>query len=304
MKTLKRIGLVALLAGAVSFSAAAEEPVACPDNAAQVMYKVSEALPGATTMEQVSNGYNYTANYAAACPEDAYTQYFVALSFSRLAEKIADPGQQFQLMSAAIAALHIYDAAWKNLSPDLMWTMPVKPEDGPDIRVFTGTNSKTLLEGKLVPMVVGFEANGMFHDMISSGAQKTEAPCPWRRPEMAIAEASGHVIGHHKIAGYFYANDELPNIMGSAYRLEFLQAACPDARKGIVYQFAMLYADAAEGADDLGMDDVAADYATDAIAQYEIFRSLAGDTSADRTKLNAADLVLKSLRKLAPESAD
>ncbi len=304
MKTLKRMGLVALLAGAVSFSAAAEEPVTCPDTAAQVMYQVSEALPGATTMEQVSNGYNYTANYAAACPEDAYTQYFVALSFSRLAEKIADPGQQFQLMSAAIAALHIYDAAWKNLSPDLMWTMPVKPEDGPDIRVFTGTNSKTLLEGKLVPMVVALEAKGLFHDMISGGAQKTETPCPWRRPEMAIAEASGHVIGQHRLAQYYYANDQLPNIMGSAYRLEFLAAACPDAHKDIVYQFATLYADAAEVADDIGMNDVAADYATDAITQYEVFRGLAGDTSADRTKLNAADMTVKSLQKMTPEAAE
>jgi len=304
MKTLRQIGLVALLAGSVSFSAAAEEPVACPDNAAQVMYQVSEALPGATTMEQVSNGYNYTANYAAACPEDAYTQYFVALSFSRLAEKIADPGQQFQLMSASIAALHIYDAAWENLNRDLMWTMPANPETGLPVRVFAGTNSKTLLENKLVPMVVAFEASGMIHDMISGKGRTEESPCPWHRPDMAIAEASGHVIGQHRLAQYSYANEQLPNIMGSANRLEFLAAACPVARKDIVYQSAVLYADTAELADDIGMDDVAADYATDAIAQYEIFRSLAGDTGADRTKLNAADLMLKSLRKLAPESAD
>jgi hypothetical protein len=304
MKTLRQIGLVALLAGSVSFSAAAEEPVACPDNAAQVMYQVSEALPGATTMEQVSNGYNYTANYAAACPEDAYTQYFVALSFSRLAEKIADPGQQFQLMSASIAALHIYDAAWENLNRDLMWTMPANPETGLPVRVFAGTNSKTLLENKLVPMVVAFEASGMIHDMISGKGRTEESPCPWHRPDMAIAEASGHVIGQHRLAQYSYANEQLPNIMGSANRLEFLAAACPVARKDIVYQSAVLYADTAELADDISIDDSAAGYASDAITQYELFRSLANDTAADRSKLALADTALKQMRQMAPDTAE
>ena len=200
MNKLKQIGLVALLAGAVSFSAAAEEAVACPNNAAQAMYQVSEALPGATTMEQVSNGYNYTVSYAAACPEDAYTQYFVALSFYRLAEKIADPGQQFQLMSAAIAALHIYDAAWETLNPDLIWTMPVKPENGPDITVFTGTGSTSLLESKLVPMVVVFEAGGLFHDMISGKGQTEESPCPWHRQYRPSSSATARRACAHLFA--------------------------------------------------------------------------------------------------------
>lgn len=302
MKTFKQIGLVALLACAVSFHAAAEEAVACPDNAAEAMYQVSEALPGATTMEQVSNGYNYTASYAAACPEDAYTQYFVALSFYRLAEKIADPGQQFQLMSAAIDALHVYDAAWENLNRDLMWTMSANPETGLPVRVFTGTNSKSLLEDTLVPMVIGFEASGMFHDMISGKGQTDESPCPWHRPDMAIAEARGHVIGQHKLAQYYYQAEQLPNIMGSVGRLEFLAAACPDARKDIVYQTAVLYADTAELADDI--DGSAADYASDAITQYELFRSLANDTAADRSKLALADTALKQMRQLVPDTAE
>nr|WP_321360706.1 hypothetical protein [uncultured Hyphomonas sp.] len=304
MNKLKQIGLVALLAGAVSFSAAAEEAVACPNNAAQAMYQVSEALPGATTMEQISNGYNYTASYAAACPEDAYTQYFVALSFYRLAEKIADPGQQFQLMSAAIAALHIYDAAWENLNPDLIWTMPVKPENGPDIRVFTGTRSTSLLESKLVPMVVVFEAGGLFHDMISGKGQTEESPCPWHRPEMAIAEARGHVIGQDTFVQYYSSGDQLPNIMGSADRLKFLAAACPNVRKQIVFESATLYAHAAKTAYDFNIDDSAADYAADAITQYELFRSLANDTAADRSKLTLVDNALKRMREMAPETAE
>jgi len=304
MKTLKQIGLIALLAGAADFSAAAEEAVACPNNSAQAMYQVSEALPGATTMEQVSNGYSYTTSYANACPEDAYAQYFVALSFYRLAEKIADPGQQFQLMSAAIAALHIYDAAWENLNRDLIWTMPVEPGNGPDITVFTGTKSTSLLESKLVPMVVVFEAGGLFHDIMSGKGQTEESPCPWHRPEMAIAEARGHVVGQDTFVQYYATGDQLPNIMGSADRLEFLATACPNARKQIVFESATLYAHAAKTAYDFNIDGSAAGYASDAITQYELFRSLAKDTAADRSKLALADTALKQMRQLVPDTAE
>ena len=302
MNRLKQVGLAVLLAGAVSLGAAAEEPAACPENAAEVMYQVSEALLNAQTVEQASNGYGYATSYAAACPEDAYTQYFAALSFSLLAERLSDPGSKFQVMSAAIDALHIYDAAWENLNRDLIWTMPVEPGNGPDIRVFTGTRSTLLLEDTLVPIVIGFDASGMFHDMLYGKGQTEESPCPWHRPDMAIAEARGHVIGQRKLAQYYYEAEQLPNIMGSAGRLEFLAAACPDARKDIVYQSAVLYADTAELADDI--DGSAAGYASDAITQYELFRSLANDTAADRSKLTATDLMLKSLRKLAPETAE
>jgi hypothetical protein len=205
-------------------------------------------------------------------------------------------------MSAAIDALHIYDAAWENLNPDLMWTMSANPETGLPVRVFTGTNSKSLLEDTLVPMVISFDASGMFHDMLYGEGQTEESPCPWHRPDMAIAEARGHVIGQHRLAQYYYAAGQLPNIMGSADRLEFLAAACPDARKDIVYQSAVLYADTAELADDI--DGSAADYASDAITQYELFRSLAKDTAADRSKLALADTALKQMRQLAPDTAE
>ena len=66
----------------------------------------------------------------------------------------------------------------------------------------------------------------------------------------------------------------------------------------------VLYADAAEMADDISIDDSAAGYASDAITQYELFRSLANDTAADRSKLALADTALKQMRQMAPDTAE
>lgn len=301
MKLLKTACL-ALLAGMIGHRTFAQETPACPDTAETAMYETAKALEWVTDNGALSQGYSQAAAYAGACQDRPVVQFFVAQSFYYIARKLQDPAQQFQLTTAAIHAIRQYDV--HATDSDGTWDTGQKREDGSAMTVEIGPGASTLLGEVLVPQIIWFEANGMFHEFVSGKGRSPEGPCPWQDARFAVAEAGGHVQGHEQTAPYFYGEGRIPNIMGSVGRIRYLQSVCPNARKGLASQLGLLYAQTARGADSIGRDEGAATYAGHAAEQYEAFRAIAVTDGTSSARIAATDRIIEEMKELAGGTAE
>ena len=295
MKIFQMAGL-ALLAGTMAFSAAAQEPpAACPADAEAQAYQASKGLEWVIQQEDLNREAGVAINLADACPDRPFVQYFSARSFFFILRKIGDPAGQFQYLAAATNALRAYDAT---APEDRVWKPGLTAEDGSDISVDTISAAKSMLAVDLVPLVVRFEAGGMFHEFVSYEGHKPGNPCPWKTAELAVAEAAGYPDGFDQIDEFFYQNGQIPNTKGATDRIEFLRTACPAAKKGLTVNLAKIYAQGARGADGIGDAEGASGYAKLAIAEYEAYLPLATADNAAPSMIAATNRVLKEMNDL------
>ena len=294
--------LMALLACAMALGAAAEDPAApaaaCPADAEVQAWQASKALEWVVQQDDLDRDAGTAIALANACPGRPFVQYFSARSFFFILRKLGDPNEQFRYLTAATNALRAYDIVGPE---DRIWQPGLKAEDGSDIRVDTLSGAKSLLADNLAPLVVRFEAGGMFHPFLSPESLQPGSPCPWKTPDLAVAEGAGYPEGFDQIGPYLYANGQLPNIVGAAGRIVFLKTACPAAQTGLTAGLAKLYAHAAHGADGIGDKAHAAIYAKEAIAEYEAYLPDIAGKESTGSMVAATQLELKDLKTLVPD---
>lgn len=290
-----RSAAFAVLASLTTLAAAADEPAACPADAEVRAWQASKGLEWVTQQEDLNREAGTAVQLANACPDRPFVQYFSARSFFFILRKIGDPAGQFQYLTAATNALRAYDIT---APADRVWKPGLKADDGSDISVDTLSGAKSMLVVDLVPLVVRFEAGGIFHEFVSYEGHKPGNPCPWQTSELAVAEAAGYPAGFDQIDEFFYQNGQTPNTKGATDRIEFLRTACPAAKTGLTVNLASIYAQGARGADGIGDAEGASGYAKLAIAEYQAYLPLATAGNAAPSMIATTNRVLKEMNDL------
>ena len=296
-----RIFAFAILAASTAMWAKAEGPAAaCPADADVQVYQASEKLEWVIQQEDLNRDAGTVIGLANACPSRPFVQYFAARSYFYILRKLGDPNAQLQFLTGATNALRAYDMT---APEDRVWTPDLKNEDGSDVTVNTLSGAKSMLAVDLVPLIVRFEAGGMFHEFVSYEGRKPGNPCPWQTPDLAVAEAAGYPDGFALISEFYYENGQLPNIRGAIERIEFLKTACPAAEMGLTSSLGKLYYDTARGARSVGMVEAAGDYAVLAIPEYESYRTMAEAEKVAPARISATVIMIKDMQRLVDDAA-
>ncbi len=299
-------GLVITMMSA-SLEAEAQDAATCPAGAADMILQVASQVPLVNDDTQLQNAFAYATQLPVACPDDAIVHYFAAATLLTISDKVDDPGAKFERLREASAAFMAYDA--KADHETRLYSSDLVDASGELLVVEMHDESYKFLSEYLGPKVIWFEANGLFHDWVSSSARAAAAapdqPCPYVRQDYAAAEAHGHYLGHSQTAPIFLENDRNPNPLGSIERIELLVSKCPDARRDIYFELArltVLFADLTDAHGSPASENGYIDRALAAIGTYMSLSQQASDTATHRygvvTRWKTEMLALK------PEASD
>lgn len=272
-----------------------------------MMLQVASQVAHVSDETQLQNAFAYAKQLPVACPDDAIVHYFAAASLLTISDKIDDPGAKFERLREATAAFMAYDAMADH--ENRLYLSDLVDASGESLIVEMHDESYKFLSEYLGPKVVWFEANGLFHDWVSSSARAAAAapdqPCPYVRQDYAAAEAHGHYLGHSQTAPIFLENDRNPNPLGSIERIELLTAKCPDARRDIYFELARLNVLFADLTDAHGSPASENGYIDRALAALDTYMSLSQQASDTETHLyGVATRWQTEMQALKPEASD
>lgn len=296
------IVLAWLISSSFFWSATAQETetATCPENASTLMLQVTWQIPEATDDNQINNAYSYADRLPKVCPEDPYVHYFAATALTQIMQKVDDPNVQLGLLSQATQTFTAFDALLPDEGAAPLQTSLTNADGSPFI-VDVERDSYRFMSETLGPLVVRYEASGLFHAWVKRDSRIPEAPCPYKDQTYAAREAAGHAEGHRQVSPQILDNGGRPNPLGSIQRIKWLKERCPEAETALVYQLAGMYTDAARWWDAKHGESEPNNWAANAKDHIQSYLDLTAETPEDYTTTRRlADQWLSEMQELAP----